>query len=96
VKVPYVEDNATQGGPVAPSESDVARMVRADVETWKPRRGPDWDDLAVRIGVAGPSRWVIYSTASAALVIILFAAFLVGSWLHIGALAPQPTQLGPH
>ena len=96
MKVPYVEDNATQGGPVTPSESDVARMLRGEVETWKPRRGADWNDLLIRIAGAGPSPLVIYTTASAALVIILFAAFLVGSWLQIGALAPQPTQLGPH
>lgn len=96
MKVPYVEDNATREGSVTPSESDVARMVRADVETWKPRRGPDWKDLQVRIAGAGPSPWVVYTTASAALVIILFAAFLIGSWLQIGALAPQPTQLGAH
>jgi hypothetical protein len=96
VKVPYVEDNATQGGSVTPSETDVARIVRAEVETWKPRRGADWNDLLIRIAGAGPSPWVVYSTASAALIIILFAAFLAGSWLQIGALAPQPTQLHPH
>lgn len=94
--MPYVEDNATREGSVTPSESDVARMVRAAVETWKPRRGPSWSDLQVRLAGAGPSPWVVYTTASAALVIILFAAFLIGSWLQIGALAPQPTQMGPH
>lgn len=94
--MPYVEDNATQGGSVTPSEADVARMLRAEVETWKPNRGADWTDLLIGIAGAGPSPWVIYTTASAALIIILFAAFLVGSWLQIGALAPQPTQLGPH
>ena len=90
--MPYVEDNATRGGSVTPSESDVARTLRAQVDSWRPRRGPDWNDLQLRIAGAGPSPWVIYTTASAALVIILFAAFFVGSWLQIGALAPQPTQ----
>lgn len=68
-------------------------MVRADVEGWKPRRGPDWSDLMIRLAAAGPSPWVVYTTASAALVVILFAAFLVGSWFEIGALAPQPAQV---
>ncbi len=94
--MPYVEDNATRGGSIAPSETEVARLVRVKVETWKPRRGPDWNDLMIRIAGAGPAPWVVYTTASAALVIILFAAFLIGSWLQIGALAPQPSQLGPH
>jgi len=47
----------------------------------------------IRIAAAGPSPWVVYTTASAALVVILVAAFLVGSWLQIGALAPQPVQV---
>ena len=96
MKVPYVEDKPTQGGPTTPSESDVSRMVRATVETWKPRRGPDWSDLMIRLAAAGPSPWVVYTTASAALVVILFAAYLVGSWLQIGALAPQPVNTHFH
>jgi hypothetical protein len=95
VKVPYVEDNATKGGQSTPSETDVSRMVRAEVDTWKPRRGPDWSDLMIRLAASGPSPWVVYTTASAALVVILVTAFLVGSWLGVGALAPQPVQLGP-
>ena len=91
-----MEDKAARDGRTTPSESDVARTVRAQVATWTPRRGADWDDLMIRIAGSGPAPWVIYSTASAALVIILFAAFLVGSWLQIGALAPQPTQFNPH
>jgi hypothetical protein len=90
VKVPYVEDNFTKGGQSTPSEADVSRMVRAEVETWKPRRGPDWSDLMIRLAAAGPSPWVIYTTASAALVVILLLAFVVGSYLQVGALAPQP------
>ena len=96
MKVPYVEDNATQGGQSAPSETDVSRMVRAEVETWKPRRGPDWSDLMIRLAAAGPSPWVIYTAASAALVVILIGAFLVGSWLQVGALAPQPIVTHVH
>ena len=93
MKVPYVEDNATQGGQHTPSETDVSRMIRAEVETWTPRRGPDWSDMMIRLAAAGPSPWVIYSVASAAMVLILVTAFVLGSWLQIGALAPQPVQV---
>jgi hypothetical protein len=79
-----------------PSETDVGRIIRAEVETWKPRRGPDWSDLMIRLAAAGPSPWVIYTAASAALVVILFGAFLAGSWLEIGALAPQPISTHVH
>ena len=79
-----------------PSESDVSRVIRAEVETWKPRRGPDWSDLMIRLAAAGPSPWVIYTAASAALVVILVGAFLVGSWLQVGALAPQPIVTHVH
>ncbi len=96
MKVPYVEDKATQGGRNTPSEADVSRMIRAEVETWKPRRGPDWSDIMVRLAATGPAPWVIYTTASAALVVILVSAFLIGSWLQIGALAPQPVQIHVH
>ena len=96
MKVPYVEDNATRGGQHTPSETDVSRMIRAEVETWKPRRGPDWSDLMIRLAAAGPSPWVVYTTASAALVVILIGAFLVGSWLQVGALAPQPIVTHVH
>ncbi len=96
MKVPYVEDNATQGGSTAPSETDVSRIIRAEVETWKPRRGPDWSDLMIRLAAAGPSPWVVYTAASAALVVIIVAAFLVGSWFQIGALAPQPVNVNVH
>ena len=96
MKVPYVEDKTTQGGRTTPSESDVSRMIRAEVETWKPRRGPDWSDLMIRLAAAGPSPWVVYASASAALAVILIAAFLLGSWLEIGALAPQPISTNVH
>ena len=88
--MPYVEDKATRGGQSTPSEADVSRMIRVKVETWKPRHGPDWSDMMIRLAAAGPSPWVVYTTASAALVVILITAFIVGSWLQIGALAPQP------
>ena len=88
--MPYVEDKATRGGQSTPSEADVSRMIRVKVETWKPRHGPDWSDLMIRLAAAGPSPWVVYTTASAALVVILITAFIIGSWLQIGALAPQP------
>lgn len=65
-------------------------MIRAEVETWTPRRGPDWPDILVRLAGAGPSPWVVYAAASAVLVVILVSAYLIGSWLQLGALAPQP------
>jgi len=95
MKVPYVEDKTTSGGRNTPSETDVSRMIRATVETWKPRHGPDWSDMMIRLAAAGPSPWVVYTTASAALVVILVTAFLVGSWLQIGALA-QPIDSHMH
>jgi hypothetical protein len=90
VKVPYVEDNSTQGGLTTPSEAEMSRMIRTEVETWTPPRGPDWSDMMIRLAAAGPSPWVIYSVASAAMVLILVTAFVVGTWLQVGALAPQP------
>jgi hypothetical protein len=65
-------------------------MIRAEVETWTPRRGPDWPDILVRLAGAGPSPWLVYAGASAILVVILVSAYLIGSWLQLGALAPQP------
>ena len=96
MKVPYVEDSSAQGGLVTPSEQDVSRLVRAEVETWKPRRGPDWSDMMIRLAAAGPSPWVVYSIASVAMVVILVTAFILGSWLGIGALAPQPIDSHVH
>ncbi|TMC07892.1 MAG: hypothetical protein E6I42_00230 [Chloroflexi bacterium] len=79
----------------SPSDDDVRRMVRGGVQAWQPRRGPDFSDLLLRIG-AGPSPWVLYTAASAALVVILLAAFLVGSYYQIGALAPQSIPANIH
>ena len=89
-------DNEPIGGELnSPSDDDVRRMVRDGVQAWQPRRGPDFSDLMLRVG-AGPSPWVLYTAASAALVVILLAAFLVGSYLQIGALAPQPIPANIH
>jgi hypothetical protein len=44
----------------------------------------------VRIAGTGPPAWLLYTSASAALVVILLAAFLIGSALGLGSLAPQP------
>lgn len=71
-------------------------MIRSEVESWSPSRGPDWSDILIRIASSGPSPWVVYTTASAALVLILVGAFLVGSWLQLGALATQPVQVHIH
>jgi hypothetical protein len=90
--VPYVEDKTTRGGFSSPSEDDVARMIRAEVDSWTPRKGPDWTDILIRIAGTGPSPWVVYTTASAALVVILIAAYVIGSVLQLGALA-TPTQV---
>ncbi|HYM96470.1 MAG TPA: hypothetical protein VET26_04150 [Candidatus Sulfotelmatobacter sp.] len=87
-----MEDKATRGGSNTPSEEELSALIRAEVETWKPRRGPDWSDMMVRLAVSGPSPWIVYTTASAALVVILVGAYLVGSWLQLGALGPQPVQ----
>ncbi len=96
MKVPYVEDKTTRGGFDSPSEADLGRMIRSEVESWTPRRGPDWPGLLIKIASSGPSPWVIYTAASAALVVILIGAFLVGSWLQLGALAPQQVQVHLH
>ena len=90
MKVPYVEDRPTEGGSAIPSDADLGRMIRTTVDEWSPRRGPDWSDLMVRIAGTGPPAWVLYTSASAALVVILLAAYLIGSALQLGALAPQP------
>ena len=92
--MPYVEDKPTQGGFGTPSEDDLGRMIRNTVESWQPRRGPDWSDVLIRLAKSGPPPWLLYTAASAALVLILLTAFLVGSALQIGALAqPVPSNL---
>ena len=91
--MPYVEDKTTRGGLGLPSEADLSRMIRSEVESWTPRRGPDWPDILIRIASSGPSTWVVYAAASAALVVILIAAFLVGSALDLGGLGLQPAQV---
>ncbi len=80
MKVPYVDDKPTRGGFRTPSDDDLGRMIRNTVESWRPQRGP----------------WLLYTAASAALVVILLAAFLVGSALQIGALGPQPVPSNLH
>jgi hypothetical protein len=89
VKVPYVDDKTTQGGSNTPSETEVGRMIRNEVQSWTPRRGADWSDLMLRIAGSGPAPWVVYTSASAALVVILLTAFLIGAWFNLGGLAPQ-------
>jgi energy-converting hydrogenase Eha subunit F len=71
-------------------------MIRDGVQSWQPKRGADWPDLLMRVAGSGPPPWVLYSVASAALVVIIVVAFLVGSALHIGALAPQPIPANIH
>jgi hypothetical protein len=96
MKVPYVEDNPTKGGLNSPSEEDVARFIREGVQSWQPKRGADWPGLLMRVAEAGPPAWLLYTAASAALVLILLAAFLIGSALQIGALAPQSVPANIH
>jgi hypothetical protein len=79
-----------------PSEEELGRMVRSTAESWQPSHGPDWSNLLMRAGNAGPSTWVLYTAASAALVVILITAFLVGSYFHLGALAPQSVPVNLH
>jgi hypothetical protein len=90
VKVPYVEHEPTRGGFGTLSEADVGQMIRHTVESWKPQRGPDWSDVQMRLAATGAPAWLIYTAASAVLILILFAAFFIGSALQLGALAPQP------
>lgn len=92
----YVEDKPTQRGPNTPPDGDISRMIRAEVHTWTPRRGPDWTDILIRLAGTGPAPWVIYTAASAALVVILLTAFLVGSALQLGALATQAVPASLH
>ena len=96
MKVPYVDNEPREGELSSPSEDDVRRMIRSGLEAWQPRRGPDFSALMLRVAGAGPSPWLLYTAASAALVVILVVAFLVGSWLQIGALAPQPVPANIH
>jgi hypothetical protein len=44
----------------------------------------------VRLAATGPAPWVVYTTASAALVVILVGAFLIGSWFQLGGLGLEP------
>ena len=88
-------NNPERGGLNSPSEAAVARTVREGVEAWRPRRGPDWQNLMSRAG-SGPNPLVLYTVASAALVVILVLAFIVGSDLGIGSLAPQPINSTIH
>jgi hypothetical protein len=90
MKVPYVEDNPLGGGSNPPSDEDIGRIIRETVQSWQPRRGPDWPGVLMKVADSGPPSWMLYAAASAALVVILLAAFIVGSALGIGALAPQP------
>ena len=67
-------------------------MIRDGIGAWAPRLGPDWPGLMAKVAGNGPSAWMLYSFASAALIVILVGAFIVGSYLQIGALAPQPVN----
>jgi hypothetical protein len=96
MKVPYVEDNPETGGLSSPSDDALSRLVREGIESWQPRRGPDWSGLLMKAAGTGPSPWLTYSVASAVLVVILISAFIVGSYLQIGALAPQPIPSNFH
>lgn len=77
-----------------PSEDEeLGRMIRSTVESWSPRRGPDWPGVLIRIAGTAPPAWLVYSAASAALVVILVTFYIVGSALHLGALGPQPVPV---
>src|ERR1700731_2917007 len=89
MKVPYVEDRPTQGGSGIPSEDDLGRMLRTTVDSWSPRRGPDWSDLMVRIAGTGPPAWLLYTTDSVALVTSRGAASRVVPPPRPGARAPK-------
>lgn len=94
--MPYVDNEPREGELSSPSDDDVRRMIRSGVQAWQPRRGPDFSAFMSLAAGSGPSPWVLYTAASAALVVIILVAFLVGSWLQIGALAPQPVPANLH
>ena len=94
--MPYVEDKTTRGGFSSPSEDEISKMIRTTVDSWTPRHGPDWPDVLIRLADSGPPAWLLYTAASAALVVILVAAFLIGSALQLGALGPQPVIVHLH
>ena len=76
-----------------PSEDELGRMIRSTVESWSPRRGPDWPGVLIRIAGQAPPVWLVYSAASVVLVVILVAFYIVGSDLGLGALGPQPVPV---
>ena len=82
-------------GSLSPNGAELIGRLRAEIGRWKPRRGPDYQDLMVRVG-GGLNRWTFYPVMSAVLVAILIVAFLVMTTLHIGSLGGQSVhaQLG--
>ena len=93
MKVPYVDNEPREGELNSPSDDDVRRMIRGGVQAWQPRRGPDFAAFMSLVAGSGPSPWVLYTAASAALVVILLVAFLVGMYFQV---APQPVPANIH
>lgn len=78
-----------------PGDAQLIGRLRADIDRWKPRRGPDFNDLMVRCG-RRVNTWVFYPAMSVVLVAILVIAFLVMTTLHIGSLGAQPVHSHLH
>ena len=76
---------------LAPGDVELVGRLRAEIDGWKPRCGPDLRDLMARAG-AVRNLWVFYPAMSAVLAIVLIEAFLLMVSLHIGSLGGQPVQ----
>jgi hypothetical protein len=102
MKVHYVQDDhqregnpATGPNPAFATDADftgtLTRQLGDEVRQWRPRRGPDYDDMIRRAERFTP-RWVLYPVASAALATIIVTAFLLMVSLHLGSWAGAPVQ----
>jgi len=80
--------NATGDSPGR--SEDVVRVIKADVSTWTPERGPRWAALWGSVQERPRRLFKIYAVAGVALAAILVGAFIAMSALDIGSLASQP------
>jgi len=91
MKVSFVKGDPARDDSLAPEDAELIGRLRAEIEAWKPRRGPDLRDLMVRVG---PIRnlWVFYPAMSVLLIAVLIGAFLVMTTLGIGSLGTHPVN----
>ena len=77
-----------------PGDDVVVRAVRDEMDSWKPRRGPDWDALIQRAHRL-PSPPLVMALSGIALAAILIAAVVAMTTFDVGPLAgPVPANLG--